>query len=139
MIDAVIRGRPRFPRASSEASTSLVDQRPSFRNLQHRRAMCCARRHINLCLEELVMKWWTSVAIAVTIFVAGSLPVGAATFTGTLSGAAEENENNSPGTGPVEVELDPVGHVLRVDASFSGLVSPSTMAHIHCCAPPGVS
>jgi len=83
------------------------------------------------------MKWWLSVASAVVIFVAGSLPVGAATFTGTLSGAAEDPPNDSSGTGTAEVELDPVAHVLRVDVTFSGLESPTTIAHIHCCAPPG--
>ena len=83
------------------------------------------------------MKWWLSVASAVVIFVASSLPVGAATFTGTLSGAAEDPPNDSAGTGTAEVELDPVEHVLRVDVSFSGLGSPTTIAHIHCCAPPG--
>jgi hypothetical protein len=73
------------------------------------------------------------------MLVAGSLPVGAATFTGVFSGAAEDPPNDSPGTGNAEVELDPVQHVLRVDVSFSGLQSPTAIAHIHCCAPPGES
>jgi hypothetical protein len=69
----------------------------------------------------------------VVMFVAGSLPAGAAVFTGTLSGAAEDPPNDSEGTGNAEVELDPVQHVLRVDVSFSGLMSPTMIAHIHCC------
>jgi len=83
------------------------------------------------------MKWWLSAASVVVIFVGGTLPVGAATFTGMFSGAAEDPPNDSSGTGTAEVELDPVEHVLRIDVSFSGLDSPTTIAHIHCCAPPG--
>lgn len=85
------------------------------------------------------MKRSLSVASVVVMLVAGSLPVGAATFTGVFSGAAENPPNDSPGTGNAEVELDPVQHVLRVDVSFSGLESPSTIAHIHCCVPVGES
>jgi hypothetical protein len=85
------------------------------------------------------MKRSLSVASVVVMLVAGSLPVGAATFTGVFSGAAEDPPNDSPGTGNAEVELDPVQHVLRVDVSFSGLQSPTAIAHIHCCAPPGES
>ena len=83
------------------------------------------------------MKWLLSVASAVVMLVAGGLPVGAATFTGVFSGAAEADPNDSPGTGNAEVELDTAEHVLRIDVSFSGLESPTTVAHIHCCAPPG--
>lgn len=83
------------------------------------------------------MMWSLRMAGVLVICLAGSLPVAAQTFTGVLSGAAEESPNESPGTGPVEVELDAVQHLLRVDVSFSGLLSPTTVAHIHCCAPPG--
>ena len=85
------------------------------------------------------MKWWLSVASVIVIFAAGNRPVGATTFTGVFSGAAEDPPNDSPGTGTAEVDLDPVEHMLRVDVSFSGLESPSTIAHIHCCIPPGTS
>jgi hypothetical protein len=35
--------------------------------------------------------------------------------------------------------LDDVADTLMVDLSYSGLTTPVTNAHIHCCAPPGVS
>jgi hypothetical protein len=73
------------------------------------------------------------------LFVTASLPAGAAVFTGTLTGAAEDPPNDSEGTGAAEVELDEVQHTLRVNVTFSGLMSPTSIAHIHCCVPPGES
>ena len=35
--------------------------------------------------------------------------------------------------------LDPTAQTLQVNATFSGLTSNDTMAHIHCCAPPGTN
>ncbi len=58
------------------------------------------------------------------------------TFTGTLSGANENPATNSPGTGPVLVTFDPLTDLLTINASFSGLESGTTMAHIHCCVAP---
>ena len=83
------------------------------------------------------MKRLLRVAGVFVIVMAGGLPVGAATFTGEFSGAAEDPPNDSPGTGSAEVELDPDANLLRIDVTFSGLQSPTTIAHIHCCAPPG--
>lgn len=78
------------------------------------------------------------VAGVFVILMAGSA-AGAATFTGEPSGAAEDPPNESPGTGTAEVELDPEANLLRIDVTFSDLQSPTTIAHIHCCAPPGES
>jgi hypothetical protein len=83
------------------------------------------------------MKWTLCVVSVVVMLVAGS--VQAAEFTGVFSGAAEESPNESAGTGNALVGLDPVLHQLRINVSFSGLGSGVTIAHIHCCAPPGVS
>jgi hypothetical protein len=83
------------------------------------------------------MKWLLSVASMVVMFLTASLPAGAAVFTGEFSGAAEVPPNDSEGTGTAEVELDEVQHILRVDVTFSGLMSPTSIAHIHCCAPVG--
>ena len=64
----------------------------------------------------------------------------AAKFSANLSGPAESPPNASPGTGVAFVELDPVAHTLHVRASFSGLSTNTTMAHIHCCVlPPGTA
>jgi len=35
------------------------------------------------------------------------------------------------------VTLDTVTNLLTVNVAFAGLVSPTTVAHIHCCAGPG--
>ena len=64
----------------------------------------------------------------------------AATFSVTLTGPGESPPNASPGTGTAVVSLDTVAHRLSVSVSFSGLTTPTTMSHIHCCvAPPGTA
>jgi hypothetical protein len=45
----------------------------------------------------------------------------------------------SPGLGTAVLTLDDVANTLLVDMTFSGLTTPTTNAHIHCCAPPGVA
>lgn len=52
-------------------------------------------------------------------------------FTATLDGPSEAPPNNSPGIGEATVTYDPVVHTLRVQASFSGLLGDTTVAHIH--------
>ena len=47
--------------------------------------------------------------------------------------------NASPGTGLATIFLDPTAQTLQVNATFSGLTSPDTAAHIHCCAPIGMN
>ncbi len=70
---------------------------------------------------------WASAAHAVPIF-----------FAADLSGPAENPPNASPGTGSALVAYDPAAHTLRVQVEFSGLLAPTTVAHIHCCiAAPG--
>jgi hypothetical protein len=55
------------------------------------------------------------------------------TFFANLSGANESPPNASPGTGIATIVLDPVAQTLQVNATFSGLTTPDTAAHIHCC------
>jgi hypothetical protein len=43
----------------------------------------------------------------------------------------------SPGTGIADLLLDDVANTLDINLTYSGLLSPTTNAHIHCCAPPG--
>jgi hypothetical protein len=64
---------------------------------------------------------------------------GSITFMGNLSGANEVPPVVSPGTGVVTVILDPVSQMLEEKVTFSGLTSPDTAAHIHCCAPLGTN
>ena len=58
-------------------------------------------------------------------------------FTTTLTGAQETPPNASTGIGSALVTFDTVTNLLTVNVSFAGLVSPTTVAHIHCCAGPG--
>jgi hypothetical protein len=61
------------------------------------------------------------------------------TFMGELSGANEVPPTSSPGTGVVTVILDPASQTLEEKVTFSGLTTPDSMAHIHCCAPLGTN
>ena len=66
------------------------------------------------------------------------LPVAGAhakptTFVTNLLGANEIPSNSSPATGSATVVLDPAANTLRVQVTFTGLTSPTMMAHIHCC------
>ena len=55
------------------------------------------------------------------------------TLTGNLTEALEVPPTGSSGTGQATVTLDTILHTMRVQASFSGLGSNTTAAHIHCC------
>jgi hypothetical protein len=63
-------------------------------------------------------------------------PAMAATITyeASLNGATEIPANSSPGTGFAIVTVDTVADTMHVLESFSGLESPTTASHIHCCA-----
>jgi CHRD domain/PEP-CTERM motif len=68
------------------------------------------------------------------------LPVSAAyavpmTFVGTLSGANEIPPTASSGTGFASVVLDPTVETIQINVTYSGLTTPTTAAHIHCCEP----
>src|SRR5687768_6909152 len=55
----------------------------------------------------------------------------------TLTGAQEVPPTGSPGIGSALVTIDTVTNLMTVNVAFAGLVSPTTIAHIHCCAGPG--
>lgn len=67
-----------------------------------------------------------------------SLNATAATvsFTTVLSGANENPANASPGTGNALVVFNDTAHTMFISIDFSGLLSPTTASHIHCCAAP---
>ena len=46
---------------------------------------------------------------------------------------ASEVSGASPGTGDTRVTVDFDAITMRVQASFSGLLAPTTVSHIHCC------
>jgi hypothetical protein len=45
----------------------------------------------------------------------------------------------TPATGFAFLTLDDILDTLVVSLTYSGLTTPATNAHIHCCAPPGVN
>jgi hypothetical protein len=54
-------------------------------------------------------------------------------FTANLNGATEIPPTGSPGTGSAVITIDTVADTMHVQESFSGLESPTTASHIHCC------
>ena len=80
-----------------------------------------------------------NILIAGCLFAAAvAMPVAAQEkiYTAELLGSNEEPPNNSPATGmaTVTVDLDdPNMPTMRVQQTFSGLLAPTTVSHIHCC------
>lgn len=70
-------------------------------------------------------------------FPAASANANIITFSGNLTGTQEVPPNASPGTGLAVITIDDVLHTMQVDVVWANLLSPTTIAHIHCCAPPG--
>ena len=61
-------------------------------------------------------------------------------FGAFLTGEAEGPSTPSPGLGIALVSFDAAEQQMGVLAAFEGLLSPSTVGHIHCCvAPPGTA
>lgn len=58
-------------------------------------------------------------------------------FTTTMTGAQEVPPTGSPGIGSALITIDTVTNLMTVNVAFAGLLSPTTIAHIHCCAAPG--
>jgi CHRD domain/PEP-CTERM motif len=57
------------------------------------------------------------------------------TYDATLLGSSESPPNASSGTGFAQFTIDTVADTMSVNVSFSGLLSPTTASHIHCCTP----
>jgi hypothetical protein len=74
-------------------------------------------------------------AFAAVILAASSVSATPITFVATLSGSNEVPATGSPGTGfaTVVLDTDPLVHSMSVTVDFSGLTSPTTASHIHCC------
>ena len=71
------------------------------------------------------------------LMLAGVAKADQIVFTATLTGAQEVPPTGSPGIGSALVTIDTVTNAMTVNVSFAGLLSPTTIAHIHCCAGPG--
>jgi hypothetical protein len=76
--------------------------------------------------------FFAAVVLCAITFVtpAQAIPV---TYFVDFSGAAEAPPNASPGTGFATVTLDLDLHTMTIHAEFANLLSPVTVAHIHCC------
>jgi hypothetical protein len=70
---------------------------------------------------------------ALGLVLAGAPMSAASIFFTTLSGANETPPTTSTGTGSMLVTL--LADTLNVSVNFSGLSSPDTASHIHCCGP----
>ena len=82
----------------------------------------------------------TAVLTLLTALALVATPAGHAAlipFHTVLSGANEVPPTGSPGIGSVAVTVDDVANTIHIVANFSGLMSPTAVAHIHCCTPPG--
>jgi hypothetical protein len=69
--------------------------------------------------------------LALAVAAGLATPAFAQTYRANLTGPGEEPPNSSPGMSMVTIDLN--GTNLMIDAPFSGLVAPTTVAHIHCC------
>jgi hypothetical protein len=82
-------------------------------------------------------------ALALLVMVAVSSPAATLTFVATgpvAPGLSPLNENpphpTSSATGTALITWDTVTNMMTVNVVFSGLTTPSTAAHIHCCIAP---
>jgi hypothetical protein len=78
--------------------------------------------------------------LTAALALAGSVPATASiiVYNAALSSANENPPTGTGGTGFAIVTIDSILNTMEVNVTFSGLSSPNTAAHIHCCiAPPG--
>lgn len=80
---------------------------------------------------------WIAFGLALIAAAAAQTPVAQATLLIFGTSLAPE-ASGAQGSGNSTVVVDDVANTLRVHIEWSGLSSPTTVAHIHCCvAPPG--
>jgi hypothetical protein len=75
--------------------------------------------------------------LTAVVFLACSAQASIIVYTAALSGANEVPPTGSPGTGFAVFTVDNVLNTININVSFSGLTSPDSAAHIHCCVAPG--
>jgi len=77
---------------------------------------------------KISLRAFTTLAIAILAFPS----LGFSTlYTASLDGPSEDPPNASPGTGFATVDLDILLHTMEIQASFSDLLAPTTVSHIH--------
>jgi CHRD domain len=77
------------------------------------------------------------IALLAAILFAAPFTKADGVFTASLAGSNEVPPNASTATGFITVTI--AGNLLTVAESFTGLASPATGAHIHCCGAVGVN
>ena len=73
-------------------------------------------------------------AMFALLFAASAAQAAIVHYVANLTGEAENPDVVTPATGWVDLEYDSATHMMRVRATFSGLLGTTTAAHIHCCA-----
>lgn len=73
----------------------------------------------------------SSLIVAAAAFVAPNCFATVFVFETVMSGIYESPPNASPGIGSAEVTVDDAAKTMRVDLVFSGLLGPTTAAHLH--------
>jgi hypothetical protein len=94
------------------------------------------KRSLSVVAKFTVTPLVIAAALTLPVPAAYAIPI---TFVANLTGANEVPPIASPGTGFAAVVLDPTAQTLQVKATFSGLTSNTSAAHIHCCAPLGTN
>jgi len=94
------------------------------------------KRSLSVVAKSTVPPLVIAAALTLPVPAAYAIPI---TFVANLTGANEVLPVASPGTGFAAVVLDPTAQTLQVNATFSGLTSNTSAAHIHCCAPLGTN
>jgi hypothetical protein len=94
------------------------------------------RRSLSIVPKLIVTALAIATALMLPVPAAYAVPI---TFFADLNGANEVPPVVSPGTGLATVVLDPTAQTLQVNATFSGLLSNTNAAHIHCCADLGTN
>jgi hypothetical protein len=85
-----------------------------------------------------VKKLSVLLCFAVILFMAESASAQIRVYEAFMDGPSENPPVASPGTGTAHVTFDLGAQTMHVQANFSDLVSPTSVAHIHCCVdPPG--
>jgi CHRD domain/PEP-CTERM motif len=84
-----------------------------------------------------MMKRYLFCVVLGTMIAWASLPVAASIMNYTVHLDGAQAGVATPATGIAFLTLDDVADTLFVSLVYSGLTSPTTNAHIHCCAPPG--
>jgi hypothetical protein len=78
-------------------------------------------------------------AIAAVIACPSTAQAAVTVLSAQLSGSQEVPAVSTPGSGFATVSFDDVTNFLSVQATFANLLGNTTVAHIHCCAPPGAN